>query len=140
MSAGLVEIRMRRALRRGGGTGDHPGAAGPPGSATVVHSPSTDPAIVLRSVAEAAASALLDELDDGMTIAASGGEALCALIEALAPRGLRRARRDRPPAACRASFRTDVNHVASPWPRSWAARPTSCTRRSSRRTKRSGQR
>lgn len=81
-------------------------------SAVAVHAPSSDPAIVLKAVAEAAATALLEHLSDGMTIAISGGEGLCALIEAISPKRKYDVRVVPATGGVQGRFRTDVNHVA----------------------------
>jgi DNA-binding transcriptional regulator LsrR (DeoR family) len=81
-------------------------------SATVVQSASTDPAIVLKAVAEAAAATLLENIADGMTITVSGGVALCAVIEALAPARRYDVRVVPATGGVQGKFRTDVNHVA----------------------------
>jgi len=81
-------------------------------SAVAVHAPSSDPAIVLKAVAEGAATALLDQLSDGMTIAVSGGEGLCALIEAISPKRKYDVRVIPATGGVQGRFRTDVNHVA----------------------------
>ena len=81
-------------------------------SAVAVHAPSSDPAIVLKAVAEAAATALLEQLSDGMTIAISGGEGLCALIEAISPKRKYDVRVVPATGGVQGRFRTDVNHVA----------------------------
>lgn len=82
-------------------------------SAVAVHAPSSDPAIVLKAVAEAAATALLEQLSDGMTIAISGGEGLCALIEAISPKRKYDVRVVPATGGVQGRFRTDVNHVAA---------------------------
>ena len=109
---GLVDIRIRSpfdaeeglsaALRRLGGLD----------SAVAVPAVSTDPAIVLKAAAEAAATTLLEGLADGMTIAVSGGVALCATIEALAPPRAYDVRVVPATGGVQGKFRTDVNHVA----------------------------
>lgn len=109
---GLIEIKIRppfggqeslaAALKRLGGLD----------SATVVQSASTDPAIVLKAVADAAAATLLENLADGMTITVSGGVALCAVIEALAPSRKYDVRVVPATGGVQGKFRTDVNHVA----------------------------
>ena len=75
-------------------------------------SASTDPAIVLKAVADAAAATLLENLADGMTITVSGGVALCAVIEALAPARKYDVRVVPATGGVQGKFRTDVNHVA----------------------------
>ena len=78
----------------------------------MVQSASTDPAIVLKAVADAAAATLLENLADGMTITVSGGVALCAVIEALAPARKYDVRVVPATGGVQGKFRTDVNHVA----------------------------
>ncbi len=78
----------------------------------MVQSASTDPAIVLKAVADAAAATLLENLADGMTITVSGGVALCAVIEALAPARTYDVRVVPATGGVQGKFRTDVNHVA----------------------------
>lgn len=109
---GLVEIRIRPPF--GGQESLAAGLKrlGRLDKATVVHSPSTDPAIVLKAVADAAAATLLENLDDGMTITVSGGVALCAVIEALAPARDYDVRVVPATGGVQGKFRTDVNHVA----------------------------
>ena len=109
---GLVEIRVRTPF---GSAADHASALkrlGRLDDAVVVHSPSNDPAIVLKSVAEAAASAFIEILRDGMTVAVSGGVALCAVAEALKPPRPLDVRIVPATGGVQGKFRTDVNHVA----------------------------
>jgi DNA-binding transcriptional regulator LsrR (DeoR family) len=109
---GLVEIRIRAPFEGESGLTKTLERLGGLDMAVAVHSPSSDPAIVLGAVAEAAAAAVLDRLEDGMTIAVSGGVALCAVVAALAP--TRRYDVTVVPATggVQGKFRTDVNHVA----------------------------
>lgn len=109
---GLVEIRIRPPFGSESELADTLARLGRLSAATVVHSPSSDPAIVLKVVAEAAAAALLDGLEDGMTIAVSGGVALCAVIEALQPARRYDVRVVPATGGVQGKFRTDVNHVA----------------------------
>ena len=67
---------------------------------------------MLKAVADAAAAALLENLADGMTITVSGGVALCAVIEALAPARKYDVRVVPATGGVQGKFRTDVNHVA----------------------------
>jgi len=110
---GLVEIKLRAPFGTEAELKTSLKQLGHLQSATAVHSPSSDPAIVLMAVAEAAASALLDKLSDGMTLAVSGGEGLCALIEALAPKRKYDVRVIPMTGGVQGRFRTDVNHVAA---------------------------
>ncbi len=109
---GLVEIRIRAPFGAEAELAERLAAAGQIDSAVVVRSQSSDPAIALGAVAEAAASALLEGLQDGQTIAVSGGVALCAVIEALAPPRKYAVRVVPATGGVQGKFRTDVNHVA----------------------------
>ena len=109
---GLVDIRIRAPFGPEAGMAQSLKRLGRLDGAVVVHSPSTDPAIVLQAVAEAAATALLDALSDGMTIAVSGGVGLCAVIEALNPVRRYDVRVVPATGGVQGKFRTDVNHVA----------------------------
>lgn len=110
---GMIEIKIRPPF----GGGEESLAAtlkrlGGLERALVVPSASTDPAIVLKAVADAAAATLLENLADGMTIAVSGGVALCAVIEALTPGRRYDVRVVPATGGVQGKFRTDVNHVA----------------------------
>jgi DNA-binding transcriptional regulator LsrR (DeoR family) len=110
---GMIEIKIRPPF----GGGEESLAAtlmrlGGLERALVVPSASTDPAIVLKAVADAAAATLLENLADGMTITVSGGVALCAVIEALTPGRRYDVRVVPATGGVQGKFRTDVNHVA----------------------------
>lgn len=109
---GLVDIRIRAPFGSEAELAATLTRLGTLTAAMVVHSPSSDPAIVLKAVAEAAAGALLDGLEDGMTIAVSGGVAMCAVIEALHPARRYDVRVVPATGGVQGKFRTDVNHVA----------------------------
>ena len=110
---GLVEIKLRAPFGMEAELKSELKRLGNLTSAVAVHAPSSDPAIVLKSVAETAAMTLLDQLSDGMTIAVSGGEGLCALIEAIAPKRTYDVRVIPATGGVQGRFRTDVNHVAA---------------------------
>lgn len=109
---GLVEIRIRSPLDAEEELSAALRRLARLDAAVAVPSVSTDPAIVLKSVAEAAATTLLEGLADGMTIAVSGGVALCATIEALSPPRAYDVRVVPATGGVQGKFRTDVNHVA----------------------------
>ncbi len=109
---GLVDIRIRAPFGPETGMAQSLKRLGRLDEAIVAHSPSTDPAIVLQAVAEAAATTLLDTLTDGMTIAVSGGVGLCAVVEALNPQRKFDVRVVPATGGVQGRFRTDVNYVA----------------------------
>jgi DNA-binding transcriptional regulator LsrR (DeoR family) len=109
---GMIEIRIRAPFGAEAGLTVSLQRLGRLDNAVAVHAPSSDPAIVLKAVADAAATALLDRLRDGMTVAVSGGVALCAVIEALAPARKYDVRVVPATGGVQGKFRTDVNHVA----------------------------
>jgi DNA-binding transcriptional regulator LsrR (DeoR family) len=109
---GFVEIRIHTPFGPEAGLAASLKQMGHLKSCVAVHSQSSDPAIVLRSVADAAANALLDDLQDGMTIAVSGGVAMTALIDALKPARRFAIRVVPATGGVQGKFHTDVNHVA----------------------------
>jgi DNA-binding transcriptional regulator LsrR (DeoR family) len=109
---GLVEIRIRAPFGTEAELAERLKAVGRLEGAVVVQSGSSDPAIVLRAVAEAAANAFLEGLEDGQTIAVSGGVALSAVVEALETKRTYDVRVVPAIGGVQGKFRTDVNHVA----------------------------
>lgn len=109
---GLVEIKIRAPFGPEAKLAAALTRLGRIEAAEVVPAVSTDPAVVMRAVADAAAGALLDTLEDGMTVAVSGGVALCAVIEAIKPPRRYAVRVVPATGGVQGRFRTDVNHVA----------------------------
>lgn len=109
---GLVEIRVRAPFSSEADLGSRLKRLARLEEAIVINSPSTDAAVVLKAVADAAASALVDRLKDGMTVTVSGGVALCAVIDALKPARRFDVRVVPATGGVQGKFRTDVNHVA----------------------------
>ena len=109
---GFVEIRIHAPFGPETGLAATLKRLGRLEACVAAYAPSTDPAIVLGAVADAAATTLLDDLQDGMTIAVSGGVALCALIDALKPARRFDVRVVPATGGVQGKFHTDVNHVA----------------------------
>jgi DNA-binding transcriptional regulator LsrR (DeoR family) len=109
---GLVEIRVKAPFATEADLAATLVKLGKLSAAIAVPTQSSDTAIVLKSVADSAAAALLDGLDDGQTIAVSGGVALCAVIDALNPQRRYDVRVVPATGGVQGKFRTDVNHVA----------------------------
>jgi DNA-binding transcriptional regulator LsrR (DeoR family) len=83
---GLVEITVKSPFGSMLDLGTLIAEMGRIDNAIVVPEVSTDPRITIKSTADAAAAALFEKLQDGMTIAISGGVGVSAIVEAMKPK------------------------------------------------------
>ena len=83
---GLVEITVKSPFGNMTDLGAVIAELGRIDNAIVVPEVSTDPNITIKSTADAAAAALFEKLEDGMTIAISGGVGVSAIVEAMKPK------------------------------------------------------
>ena len=109
---GLVEITVKSPFGNMTDLGAIIAELGRIENAIVVPEVSTDPQITIKSTADAAVAALFETLEDGMTIAISGGLGVSAIVEAMKPKRSYDVTVVPATGGVQGKYYTDVNHVS----------------------------